>query len=120
VTLLYYADDQVGHGIIKNKKVPETSHSRDERFFVFASKQLNSKKLIVDEEKDDDDDFVYSSSECRSSTHCRESETEDEFSTSSRRSCPKWESYTLFQGYDEDNAFLERISARNKRHETGN
>ncbi|KAK2385486.1 myb protein X [Trifolium repens] len=113
-----YIDD--GLGIIKNKKVQETSLARDERFFVYASKQLKSKKLIVDEEKDDDDDddSTCSSSECRSSIHYRDSVTEDEFSTSSRRSCPKWESYTLFQRYDEENAFLDRINSQNKLHET--
>ncbi|KAK2439471.1 myb protein X [Trifolium repens] len=114
-----YNDD--GLGIIKNKKVPERSLTRDERFFVYASKQLKSKKLIVDEEKDDDDDdddSTCSSSECRSSIHYRDSVTEDEFSTSSRRSCPKWESYTLFQRYDEENAFLDRINSQNKLHET--
>lgn len=121
MTLLYYADDQVGVGIIKNKKVQETSHARDERFFVFASKQLNSKKMIVDEEKDNDDhdDDSCSSYEYRSSIRSRDSATDDEFSASSRRSCPKWESYTLFEKYDEENAFLDRINAQNKLHETG-
>ncbi|XP_058736105.1 uncharacterized protein LOC131608196 [Vicia villosa] len=116
-----YKDDQVGVGIIKNKKVQETSQTRDERFFVFPSKQLNSKKMIVDEEKDnddDDDDDSCSSYEYRSSIHSRDSATDDEFSASSRRSCPKWESYTLFEKYDEENAFLDRINAQNKLHET--
>ncbi|OWM65139.1 uncharacterized protein LOC116215525 [Punica granatum] len=54
-----------------------------------------------------------SSSEWRSSTiNCRDSGTEDPFSSSSRRSCPKWESYTLFQKYDEEMMFLDRISAQ--------
>ncbi|KAI5382908.1 uncharacterized protein LOC127105798 isoform X2 [Lathyrus oleraceus] len=118
----YKDDDEVGVGIIKNKKVQETSHTRDERFFVFASKQLNSKKMIVEEEKhdhdDDDDDSTCSSYECRSSIHGRDSGTDDEFSTSSRRSCPKWESYTLFEKFDEQNAFLDRVNAQNKLHET--
>ncbi|XP_012574739.1 uncharacterized protein [Cicer arietinum] len=111
-----YNDDEVG--MIKNKKVQEASKRRDERLFVFASKQLKSKKLIVDEEKAIDDSF----SEWRSSIHCMDSGTEDDdalSSTSSTRSCPKWESYTLFQTYDDqENAFLDRINSQNKLHET--
>ncbi|GFQ07692.1 hypothetical protein PHJA_002913300 [Phtheirospermum japonicum] len=57
------------------------------------------------------------SSEWRSSINCRDSGTEDPFSSSSRRSCPKWESYTVFQKYDEEMLFLDRISAQ-KLHET--
>lgn len=60
-----------------------------------------------------------SSSEWRSSTiNCRDSGTDDPFSSSSRRSCPNWESYTVFQKYDEEMMFLDRISAQ-KLHETG-
>jgi len=92
--------------------VQEPNLARDERFFVFASTQLQSKKLRV-EEKDEE------SSKWKSSINCRDSETEDAFSSSSRRSCPKWESYTLFQKYDEEMAILDRISAQ-KLHETGN
>ncbi|TKY60928.1 structural constituent of ribosome [Spatholobus suberectus] len=103
-------DDHVSVEIIKNKKVQEANLARDERFFVFASTQLQSKKLMV-EEKDDE------SSTWRSSINGRDSETEDAFSSSSRRSCPKWESYTLFQKYDEEMAILDRISAQ-KLHET--
>ncbi|KAK7320031.1 hypothetical protein RJT34_04760 [Clitoria ternatea] len=101
-------DDHVSVEIIKNKKVQEANLARDERFFVFASTQLQSKKLMV-EERDDDS---RSSSKWRSSIMCRDSETEDAFSSSSRRSCPKWESYTMFQKYDEEMAILDRISAQ--------
>ncbi|KAI4324647.1 hypothetical protein MLD38_030116 [Melastoma candidum] len=55
-----------------------------------------------------------SSSEWRSSITCG---TDEPFSSSSRRSCPKWESYTVFQKYDEEMMFLDRISAQ-KLHET--
>ncbi|CAH2067146.1 unnamed protein product [Thlaspi arvense] len=48
-----------------------------------------------------------SSSEWRNSV-----KTDDPFSSSSRRSCPKWESYTVFQKYDEEMTFLTRISAQ--------
>ncbi|KAG7021609.1 hypothetical protein SDJN02_15335, partial [Cucurbita argyrosperma subsp. argyrosperma] len=58
-----------------------------------------------------------SSSEWRSSINCRDSGTDDPFSSSSRRSCPKWESYTVFQKYDEEMMFLHRITAQ-KLHET--
>ncbi|KAI4331505.1 hypothetical protein MLD38_029690 [Melastoma candidum] len=50
-----------------------------------------------------------SSSKWRSSITCG---TDEPFSFSSRRSCPKWESYTLFQKYDEEMMFLDRISAQ--------
>ncbi|KAL2342488.1 hypothetical protein Fmac_003773 [Flemingia macrophylla] len=103
-------DDHVSVEIIKNKKVQEANHARDERFFVLASTQSNSKKLMI-EEKDDE------SSKWRSSINCRDSETEDDVFSSSSRSCPKWESYTLFQKYDEEMAILDRISAQ-KLHET--
>ncbi|KOM57759.1 hypothetical protein LR48_Vigan11g079200 [Vigna angularis] len=107
----HHDDDHVSVEIIRNKKVQEPNAARDERFFVFASTQLQSKKLMV-EEKDDE------SSKWKSSINCRDSETEeDAFSSSSRRSCPKWESYTLFQKYDEEMAILDRISAQ-KLHET--
>ncbi|XP_027343229.1 uncharacterized protein LOC113855796 [Abrus precatorius] len=109
-----YKNDHVSVEIIKNKKVQEPNLARDERFFVFASTQLKSKKLVV-EEKDEEDSK--SSTGWRSSINCRDSETEDAFSSSSRRSCPKWESYTLFQKYDEEMAILDRISAQ-KLHET--
>lgn len=57
-----------------------------------------------------------SSTEWRSSI--KDSTTDDPFSSSSRRSCPKWESYTIFQKYDEEMLFFDRITAQ-KLHETG-
>lgn len=53
-----------------------------------------------------------SSYEWRSSTNYRGSETEDPFSSSSRRSSSKWEKYTVFRKYDEEMMFLDRISAQ--------
>lgn len=105
----------------------EENLTRDERFFVIGPTQLETKKLIVDEK---DEEEIYgdsctvgstskSSSDWRSSINCRDSGTDDPFSSSSRRSCPKWESYTVFQKYDEEMSFLDRISAQ-KLHETGN
>ncbi|XP_038680422.1 uncharacterized protein LOC119981402 [Tripterygium wilfordii] len=103
----------------------DSNFSEDENFLVYAPTELESKKLkaIV---KDDEEIFgdsctngstSKSSSEWRSSINCRDSGTEDPFSSSSRRSCPKWESYTVFQKYDEEMMFLDRISAQ-KLHET--
>ena len=123
--MLLYAEDHAGLGLIKNKKVQEANLTRDERFFVLGPTQLETKKHIV-EEKYDEEIFgdsctvgstSKSSSEWRSSI--KDSGTEDPFSSSSRRSCPKWESYTVFQKYDEEMSFLGRISAQ-KLHETGN
>ncbi|KAK7380044.1 hypothetical protein VNO78_32394 [Psophocarpus tetragonolobus] len=120
-----YDEDHVEIGVTENKKVQEENLTQDERFFVYAPTQLESKKLIM-EEKDDEEIYgdsctvgstSKSSSEWRSSINCRDSGTEDPFSSSSRRSCPKWESYTVFQKYDEDMSFLDRISAQ-KLHET--
>ncbi|TYH03316.1 hypothetical protein ES288_A09G209600v1 [Gossypium darwinii] len=82
---------------------------------------VESKKLVGEEQ--DNNEPIYgdsytigstskSSSEWRSSINCRDSGTEDPFSSSSRRSCPKWESYTVFQKYDEEMMFLDRISAQ--------
>lgn len=102
--------------------------NKDEKFLVFAPSQLEiTKKFLVDEEKDHEEIYgdsctvgstSKSSSEWRSSINCRDSGTDDPFSSSSRRSCPKWESYTVFQKYDEEMMFLDRISAQ-KLHETG-
>ncbi|GJS91941.1 ribosomal protein L34Ae protein [Tanacetum coccineum] len=86
---------------------------------------LNSKRF-EHEEKDKEEIFgdtntvgstSKSPSEWRSSITCRDTGY-DPFSSSSRRSCPKWESYTFFQKYDEEMLFLDRISVQ-KLKETG-
>ncbi|MBA0615995.1 hypothetical protein Godav_016089 [Gossypium davidsonii] len=88
---------------------------------IHGGPTVESKKLVGEEQ--DDNEPIYgdsytigstskSSSEWRSSINCRDSGTEDPFSSSSRRSCPKWESYTVFQKYDEEMMFLDRISAQ--------
>ncbi|WVZ15729.1 hypothetical protein V8G54_013295 [Vigna mungo] len=113
-------EDRVGIGLVENKKLQEENLTRDERFLVYDPTQLEAKKLIVQEK---DDEEIYgdsctvgstskSSSEWRSSINCRDSGTDDPFSSSSRRSCPKWESYTVFQKYDEEMSFQDRISAQ--------
>ncbi|KAG8046195.1 hypothetical protein GUJ93_ZPchr0008g13680 [Zizania palustris] len=53
-----------------------------------------------------------SSVEWRSSTVTKESETEYPFSSSSRRSSSRWESYTLFRKYDEDMIYFHRVGAQ--------
>ncbi|CAH9088390.1 unnamed protein product [Cuscuta europaea] len=80
--------------------------------------KVESKRLHFGEEDIFEDSCTVgstskSSSEWRSSI--KDSCTEDPFSSSSRRSCPKWESYTLFQKYDEEMLFLDRISAQKLR-----
>ncbi|XP_018723295.2 uncharacterized protein LOC104421666 isoform X1 [Eucalyptus grandis] len=94
--------------------------------FVQPQLELENRRSQVIIEKDEEEIFgdsytigstSKSSSEWRSSINCRDSGTEDPFSSSSRRSCPKWESYTVFQKYDEEMLFLDRITAQ-KLHET--
>lgn len=59
-----------------------------------------------------------SSVEWRSSTVTKDSETEYPFSSSSRRSSARWESYALFRKYDEDMVYFHRVGAQ-KLNETG-
>ncbi|KAL3529283.1 hypothetical protein ACH5RR_008605 [Cinchona calisaya] len=105
----------------------DVTFTRDENFLDFAPSKLESKKVLKPQGKDIEEDIFgdsctvgstsKSSSEWRSSINYRDSGTDDPFSSSSRRSCPKWESYTVFQKYDEEMLFLDRISAQ-KLHET--
>ncbi|KAK2984968.1 hypothetical protein RJ640_003702 [Escallonia rubra] len=104
----------------ENEKIDPSVFSKDENFLSFAPTKLETKMLQV-QEKDNEEVFgdsctvgstSKSSSEWRSSINYRDSGTEDPFSSSSRRSCPKWESYTVFQKYDEEMLFLDRISAQ--------
>lgn len=117
--------------LIEDKKVIEINLcTREENMFVNASssKLENNKKIVQsvqDEEKDEHEifgDSCTNGSTSKSSTEWRssikDSTTDDPFSSSSRRSCPKWESYTIFQKYDEEMLFFDRISAQ-KLHETG-
>ncbi|CAI9113571.1 OLC1v1014196C1 [Oldenlandia corymbosa var. corymbosa] len=122
------------------KKIEDGNSNKDEKFLVFAPSKMESKKLaqphqgkennnnnnnnnILNEEDIFGDTCTVgstskSSSEWRSSNiNYRDSGTDDPFSSSSRRSCPKWESYSVFQKYDEEMLFLDRISAQ-KLHET--
>ncbi|XP_059306650.1 uncharacterized protein LOC132058104 [Lycium ferocissimum] len=124
-------DSDINHGkvyrkIMKDKKVMKSKKiCREENFLVYAPSKLESKKFQFQEKKDNTIDEIFgdaysvgstskSSSEWRSSI---KDSGEDPFSSSSRRSCPKWESYTVFQKYDEEMLFLDRISVQ-KLHET--
>lgn len=115
-----YVNDENGNEEVVN-------FTRDEKFLIFQPPRCDSRKMKVEEGKENEEVFgdsctvgstSKSSSEWRSSINYRDSGTEDPFSSSSRRSCPKWESYTVFQKYDEEMLFLDRISAQ-KLHETG-
>ncbi|XP_030536398.1 uncharacterized protein LOC115745130 [Rhodamnia argentea] len=113
------------------KKEERTDHfsgnKGKQNAFVQPQLELENRRSQIMIEKDGDEEIFgdsctvgstsKSSSEWRSSINCRDSGTEDPFSSSSRRSCPKWESYTVFQKYDEEMMFLDRITAQ-KLHET--
>ncbi|MCD7451795.1 hypothetical protein HAX54_013444 [Datura stramonium] len=127
-------DNDINHGkfyrkIMKDKKVKGSNKfCREENFLVYAPAKLESKKFQFQKKsKNNNVDEIFgdsysvgstskSSSEWRSSIKDSGTE-EDPFSSSSRRSCPKWESYTVFQKYDEEMLFLDRISVQ-KLHET--
>lgn len=107
-------DDKIEEIYRETGRKLETNLTQVDKFL-----NLNSKKFEL-EEKDKEEIFgdtntvgstSKSSSEWRSSINCRDP-TYDPFSSSSRRSCPKWESYTIFQKYDEEMLFLDRISAQ--------
>ncbi|CAO2818099.1 unnamed protein product [Amaranthus hypochondriacus] len=108
----------------KNEVVKEdTNFKRDENFLFYDPPKWEAKKMEeLQKEKEVIFEDTYtigstskSSSDWRSSI--RDSGTDDPFSSSSRRSCPKWESYAVYQKYDEEIMFLDRISAQ-KLHET--
>ncbi|XP_052179362.1 uncharacterized protein LOC127792806 [Diospyros lotus] len=115
----------------EEKEKNTAKFTRDGNFLILAPPRSEAKKVeapaprkavAIDEEEIFGDSCTVgstskSSSEWRSSINCRDSGTEDPFSSSSRRSCPKWESYTVFQKYDEEMLFLDRISVQ-KLHET--
>ncbi|KAI3938316.1 hypothetical protein MKW98_015215 [Papaver atlanticum] len=108
------------------KNTMEIKMLEDGKFFVLQPKKIQ-KNVVEDDMFEDtfskkNDMFgdsvtegstSKSSSEWRNSVNYRDSGTgDDPFSTSSRRSCPTWESYTVFRKYDEEMLFLDRISAQ--------
>ncbi|PWA42562.1 hypothetical protein CTI12_AA543480 [Artemisia annua] len=110
-------DDKINEKYRETGKKIESKLTQVEKFPNIAT--LNSKRFEL-EENDKEEIFgdtntvgstSKSSSEWRSSINCRDP-SYDPFSSSSRRSCPKWESYTVFQKYDEEMLFLDRISVQ--------
>ncbi|CAN7054384.1 unnamed protein product [Brassica rapa subsp. trilocularis] len=83
----------------------------------FATREIKTEEVLEEEEEEERGKIFGESctngSTSKSSSEWRNSlKTDDPFSSSSRRSCPKWESYTVFQKYDEEMTFLNRISAQ--------
>ncbi|KAM3246181.1 hypothetical protein P3L10_007948 [Capsicum annuum] len=122
-------DNDINHGklyrkVMKEKKVKRSNKfCREENFLVYAPAKLESKRFQFRKKEDNNVDEIFGDScsvgsTSRSSIKDSGTEEEDPFSSSSsRRSCPKWESYTVFQKYDEEMLFLDRISIQ-KLHET--
>lgn len=116
---LYHVSENISKEMMKReKRVMEANLMQEEN---------KNRLLHIEENCREENDEIFgdsctvgstskSSSEWRSSI--KDSCTDDPFSSSSRRSCPKWESYTVFQKYDEEMLFLDRITAQ-KLHETG-
>ncbi|CAM8975288.1 unnamed protein product [Rhodiola kirilowii] len=108
----------------------ENAFIEEETFLVFQPPKADTIKKVHEPKQDRESNNIIeetifgdsctnastskSSSEWRSSIFCRDSVTgtEDPFSSSSRRSCPKWESYTVFEKYDAEMLFFDRISAQ--------
>ncbi|KAL8487976.1 hypothetical protein ACS0TY_024310 [Phlomoides rotata] len=90
------------HQGVRNEEQREMGLKHEENF------------LVLQPEKDDifGDAFTIGSTSKDSSEWRSSINTDDPFSSSSRRSCPKWESYTVFQKYDEEMLFLDRITAQ--------
>lgn len=114
--VILVAGDLVSNGGIKNNDVEMQPSSG------FSSREIKAEESLEEEEEERGEIFGESctnGSTSKSSSEWRNSvKTDDPFSSSSRRSCPKWESYTVFQKYDEEMTFLTRVSAQ-KLHETG-
>ncbi|KAK1387961.1 Checkpoint serine/threonine-protein kinase BUB1 [Heracleum sosnowskyi] len=116
-TIVYPTENHNEKMDTQNRKSEKSFN--EENYFIFEPPKFETKKIQV-EEKDIVNEEIFgdtctvgstskNSSEWRSSINCG---TEDPFSSSSRRSCPKWESYTVFQKYDEEMLFLDRVSAQ--------
>ncbi|KAI3986963.1 hypothetical protein MKX01_039898 [Papaver californicum] len=108
------------------KNTVETKLSEDGKFIVLQTKKIQKNSVEDDRfgdsfsKKNDmfgdsvsEGSTTKSSSEWRNSINYRDSGAgDDPFSSSSRRSCPTWESYTVFRKHDEEMLFLDRISAQ--------
>ncbi|KAJ8479483.1 hypothetical protein OPV22_023210 [Ensete ventricosum] len=99
--------------------------SKNESLFVIGQTHSDSNKFRLEEEDEGTfDGSLAGKSACNGSTKRRisvinrASEIECLLSSSSRRSSSNWETLTLFQRYDEEMTFLDRISSQ-KLAETG-
>ncbi|KAK9090966.1 hypothetical protein Sjap_024143 [Stephania japonica] len=108
--------------VLHKDPIIQTNISLDGKFVILETKKLqghDQKRQKSDENAEEiyGDSYTEgstskSSSEWRNSLTCRDSGTDDPFSSSSRRSCPTWESYSMFTKYDEEMIFFDRISAQ--------
>ncbi|KAF5202729.1 Dna ligase, partial [Thalictrum thalictroides] len=98
-----------------NNETMGTKISEDGKFFILETKKVHYQEKSEKEIIGDlftDGSTSKSSSEWRNSINYRGSGTEDPFSSSSRRSCQTWESYTVYQKYDEEMMFFDRYSTQ--------
>ncbi|PIA39749.1 hypothetical protein AQUCO_02600302v1, partial [Aquilegia coerulea] len=104
-----------------NLGMVKTYLEEDQNFLIFSPTKSKSKNVTPLEDhaaETFEGSFTIgstskSSSEWRTSLLNRNSSvSEYPFSSSSRRSCPTWESYTAFQKYDEEMMFYDQVSAQ--------
>ncbi|KAJ0962724.1 hypothetical protein J5N97_027846 [Dioscorea zingiberensis] len=84
----------------------------DEKKFIIIQAHEGKQQQNYGESLNGDYSTSKSSIEWRNSNLLRDSETDYPFSSSSRRSSSRWESYTMFRRYDEEMLFFDRISAQ--------
>jgi hypothetical protein len=124
-----YADSQTSN---PEDNHPQIEHEKisDEKKIINATEiHRQIENAIVNQEDEENNNLFCgestltgestskSSVEWRSSTITKDSETENPFSSSSRKSSSRWESYA-FRKYDEEMLYFHRISAE-KLTETG-
>ncbi|GER52348.1 hypothetical protein STAS_29791 [Striga asiatica] len=110
------SNNYVTHEVFPDKQQPKTDirFRQDECSMVFQQPMSRGKELLLPQDKKEEkeifEDTFTLGSTSRDSSEWRSSMNDDPFSSSSRRSCTKWESCTLFQKYDEEMLFLDRIT----------
>ncbi|KAH7658504.1 Ribosomal protein L34Ae protein [Dioscorea alata] len=82
----------------------------DEKKYIIIEAHKEKKQQNYGESLNGEYSTSKSSIEWRGSAILRDSETDYPFSSSSRRSSSRWESYTMFRKYDEEMLFFDRIS----------
>uniref|UniRef100_A0A804KY72 EF-hand domain-containing protein n=2 Tax=Musa acuminata subsp. malaccensis TaxID=214687 RepID=A0A804KY72_MUSAM len=107
------------HGIVLEEAEEEAEVlSKNEILFVIGQTHSDSNKFRLEEDEGTFDGSLAGEStsngftKWRSSAINRASETECLLSSSSRRSSSNWETLELFQKYDEEMTFLDRISSQ--------